>query len=156
MPLSYSVRLVLFLAGVVAAVACERKEVSSLAILTVPRWHLSDYVFCPDAPPLPGAYDPPADKEPCVRDDFTVFKADGTYVDDEGALPCDPRFPQARRFAWRFLAEGRELAMWYAAPGQAQAVERRYKILKLTPRTLVLEGWAPAYSCKVILTYTAL
>lgn len=156
MPLPCRVPLVLFLVGVVGAVACERQKVSPLAVLTAPRWHLSDYVFCPEAPHLPGAYDPPADKEPCVRDDFTVFKADGTYVDNEGALQCTPRFPQARRFTWRFLSEGRELAMRYAAPGQTHAAERRYKIRTLTPTTLVLEGGAPAYSCKVILTYTAL
>lgn len=156
MPSFCRARLVPFLFGVLGTVACERKEVSSLDVLTAPRWHLSKYVFCPDAPPLPGAYNPSADKEPCVRDDFTVFKSDGTYIEDEGVLPCDARLPQARRFRWRFLSEGRELAMWYAAPGQTQEVERHYKILALTPQTMVLEGWAPLYSCKVVLTYAAL
>ena len=155
MPLSCRVRPILFLVGVVEAVACERKDVSSLAVLTATKWHLSDYVFCPEEPPMPGEFNSVIDKEPCVRDDFTVFKADGTYVDDEGALRCDPRLPQARHFTWRYAAQGRELAMCYAAPGQIQEAETRYKIITLTPTTLVLQGWAPTYSCKVILTYTA-
>ena len=156
MPLSCRVRPVVFLIGVLGAVACERKDVSSLALLTAPRWHLSDSICCPDEPPLPGEYIFDIDKEPCVRDDFTVFNADGTYVENEGALRCDPRLPQARRFTWRFSAKGRELAMVHAGPGQTQEEEFRYKIITLTPTTLVLEGWAPAYSCKYILTYTAL
>ncbi|MGY3090552.1 hypothetical protein ACVWYF_003607 [Hymenobacter sp. UYAg731] len=155
MPLSFRVRPVVFLVGIGGAIACERKDVSSLVVLTVPRWHLSDCIFCPNEPRLPGSYNPVLDKEPCVRDDFTTFKVDGTYVDDEGALRCDPHLPQARCFTWHFSAKGRELAMRYAAPGQTQEVERHYKIITLTPTKLVLEGWAPAYSCKCILTYTA-
>jgi hypothetical protein len=155
MPRYFHVRTAVSLAGVLGTLACEHRDVSSLSLLTAPRWHLSDCVFCPDDSPLPDRYSPPADQELCVRDDFTVFQADGTYVDDEGALQCDPRFPQARRFTWRFLSEGRELALCYAAPGQTEEIERHYKIILLTPRTLVLEGWAPAYHCRYRLTYTA-
>ena len=149
----------LFLAtAACGAVACEHQDESArLALLTAPKWRLSDYVFCPEAPALPGAHAPGlADQEPCFRDDLTVFQADGTYVEDEGPLKCRPDVPQTRRFAWHFLSAGRGLAQWYAPAGVKQAVERRYKILLLSSTKLVLEGWAPAYRCKCILTYTAL
>ena len=50
-------RIALFLAtGVFGAVACERPDVSArLALLTAPKWHLSDYAFCADEPAVPGA-----------------------------------------------------------------------------------------------------
>ncbi|MEL5996596.1 hypothetical protein [Hymenobacter segetis] len=159
MPLFRPVRIALFLAtGAFGTVGCERPSAAStqLALLTAPKWRLSDYVFCTEARAVPGAYNPGmAGQEPCFRDDITVFGVDGTYVEDEGPLKCRPDVPQARRFKWRFLSEGRELAQWYAPPGVRQEIEYRYKILTLAPTTLVLEGWAPAYSCKVILTYTA-
>ena len=110
MPLCFHLRTALFLAtGAFGTVSCERQDVSArLALLTAPRWHLSDYVFCPDEPATPGAYVPAP--EPCFVDDITVFNADGTYVEDEGPRKCRPDVPQARHFKWRFLSEGRELA----------------------------------------------
>jgi hypothetical protein len=154
MPSFFHLRGVLLLAGsMLGVVACERKDLSiPLAQLTARRWRLSNYVFCMEEPTTPG--EQYRRLEPCVRDDFTVFKADGTYVDDEGTLQCRPDVPQARRFAWRFLSEGRELGMYYAEPGQKEE-ELRFKIITLSPTTLILEGWAPAYPCKYQLTYTA-
>ena len=146
--------LTVLLTGVMlGCVACKApNESTSMTLLTAPKWRLTGWVFHAEGYATPDKY--PPGLEACNRDDFTSFKANGTYVDDQGLIKCRPDVPQARCFRWRFLAGGRKLGMCYAAPGQKE-VEMRFTVKTLTPATLILEGWSPTYSCNYTLTYAA-
>jgi hypothetical protein len=39
----------------------------------------------------------------CSKDDFTLYKADGTYIEDDGATKCDPADDQQYISTWKFI-----------------------------------------------------
>jgi hypothetical protein len=50
--------------------------------------------------------------EPCEKDDETIFKADGTGSQNEGATKCDPDDPQEYdTFTWSFNSEETEIML---------------------------------------------
>lgn len=40
--------------------------------------------------------------EDCVKDNISIFKADGIYISDEGATKCDPNDKQVVKGKWEF------------------------------------------------------
>ena len=66
--------------------------------------------------------------KPCEKDDFEVYKTDGTWEYNEGPTKCDPSYPQAFSEPWSFTAN--ETNMFVGT------VE--HTILELTATTLKL------------------
>jgi len=47
--------------------------------------------------------------KPCEKDDFEVYKTDGTWEYNEGPTKCDPSYPQAFSEPWSFTANETKL-----------------------------------------------
>ena len=66
--------------------------------------------------------------KPCERDDFEIYKTNGTWEYDEGPTKCDPSYPQVFSEPWSFTANETKVFVG--------AVE--CTILELTERALKL------------------
>ncbi|MDI3322297.1 hypothetical protein [Pinibacter soli] len=105
-------------------------------MLTSGSWKItSDYVD----PPIDTDRDGHPDYElinsmdACHRDDLFIFKADGTYIHDEGASKCDPLAPQIEEESnWMFSTD--ESLILIGDPGSmwpAHVVELTSTVFKM-------------------------
>lgn len=68
----------------------------------------------------------------CTKDDITIFNADGTMIDDEGATKCDPGDPQTDEGTWSFVDNETKLSITF--DNETQVMD----IVELTENTLKL------------------
>ena len=47
----------------------------------------------------------------CQKDNFFTFKANGTYIDDEGKTKCDLGDPQTSTGSWKFIANETKIVL---------------------------------------------
>ena len=96
---------ILFLLGVGFALflgACGKDEEngSKTDNLTSGKWKLSSSVAKFTFNGIEQTVDVYAQLAACEKDNEVEFKADGTLIDDEGALKCDPADPQQEVGTW--------------------------------------------------------
>jgi len=73
----------------------------------------------------------------CILDDVYYFRADGTYVLEEGATKCDPTNPTIfESGTWLFNSDGRALVMNSHSVTQRGNATTSWEIVQLTPTVL--------------------
>jgi hypothetical protein len=117
--------LVLSLIVMILLTACKKpKEPGLPAVsermqwLTTGQWKMSAYKFDSDND---GLFE--TDRYPslplCVRDNYTIYKTDGTFEWYEGPILCDPAHPEFVLGDWRF--DHNESEIWLnGGPWQIQ------------------------------------
>lgn len=88
----------------------------------------------------------------CFKDHFSTYKADKSFVDDEGTTKCSTTDPQTTAGTWDFGSDQTKLYLTY--PGQGtESVD----VTQLTETTMVWSyvdtSLSPATT--VVITYTA-
>ncbi|HZK08665.1 MAG TPA: lipocalin family protein [Bacteroidales bacterium] len=68
----------------------------------------------------------------CVKDNYTTFSENGTFIDDEGATKCEPGDPQTINGTWEFMNDETQLKQTYGNEYQI------YNIVELTNSVLKL------------------
>jgi hypothetical protein len=70
----------------------------------------------------------------CEKDNFLTIKADGTYIEDEGATKCDPTDPQTSNGLWKFVnnqsaivLDGGDTAIILALTAESMKLETPYE-----------------------------
>ena len=84
--------------------ACKKdKSLSKTEILTTGKWKITAMSVSP-AMDADGDGDLDSDLyillEPCEKDNYSVFKTDGTIENNEGPTKCDPQDPQTHISTW--------------------------------------------------------
>lgn len=92
----------LMVAALAFATSCKKDEDSSNSpakskteLITSGSWRVSSLVL--------GGTDIWPSQDACDKDDLSIFKADGTYIDDEGPTKCDSSDPQQSTSTWKFM-----------------------------------------------------
>ena len=60
--------------------------------------------------------------EDCTKDNFSTFKSDGSFVDDEGATKCDPTDPQTTNGTWAFQNSESKISITTGAGASAYTI----------------------------------
>lgn len=92
----------LMVAALAFATSCKKDEdsgsnspaKSKTELITSGSWKISSLVL--------GGADIWPSQDACDKDDLSIFKADGTYIDDEGPTKCDASDPQQSTSTWKF------------------------------------------------------
>ena len=129
--------VILVITGVTSFFSCNKDDGNTSTaktkkeLLTTGTWKYTSCIISP-------AYDYYGDGvmatdlfsilKPCEKDDFEVYKTDGTWEYNEGPTKCDPSYPQVFSEPWSFTAN--ETKMFVGT------VE--HTILELTATTLKL------------------
>src|SRR5690606_26096511 len=87
---------------IIAVSACNKDEKH----LTKGQWVLKGMTI---SPPVMGFSDIYSTMEACSKDDFIIFKEEGTYVVDEGPTKCDDNDPQTTTGTWSLDKEDKNL-----------------------------------------------
>jgi hypothetical protein len=93
---------------------------------------------------------------PCIADDVTAFKADGTWTLDEGAVKCDPSDPQTESGTWTLSADQKTFTMTNPDPDLAFTLT--LTVVEATATTLKFStpgDWDDGVAHTEILTFTA-
>lgn len=108
----------LLLAGLALAhSSCDKddgneKGQSRMDLLTTGQWRMTAFSV---SPAIDFDYDGDTDSdvlatfEPCHKDDYTVFKADGKAELNEGPTKCDALDPQVEYIDWAFVNGEKEI-----------------------------------------------
>ncbi|MBL7698604.1 MAG: hypothetical protein JNK79_10605 [Chitinophagaceae bacterium] len=94
--------------------SCKKEKASKTKteLLTTGSWHVTNYIVDPgidwdgDGTEETNVY--PV-MEPCIKDDFSTFHADGTGEINEGPTKCVSNGSQTIPFTWAFLEDEKRL-----------------------------------------------
>lgn len=147
-------KLVLLAAAVLTfAASCKEEEPvppTKTELLTAGPWIGSALTANPGIDPF-GSGTPITDLwnsvliSACSKDDFTVYKTDGTYVIDDGATKCDPADPQTTTGTWKFATNETQMIL--------DSSSTPYNIMKLDASTLEYQLFEPFLQTTLTVTY---
>jgi hypothetical protein len=106
--------LVFVLLTVFSACKKDKKETpkSKTDLLTTGQWKMTAFTV---SPPMDLDGDGIVDSDvyatmgACEKDDYYIFKKDGTLEQNEGASKCDPLDPQTETVDWSFVNDEKEI-----------------------------------------------
>ena len=108
--MKHAVKLGLLLFIIISISSC--KKPSNRELLVDKAWMLSGFTV---NPPIREQSDLYTDLDSCEKDDIEYFYADGRYVWDKGAVPCDDEFDEGQKSNanWAFNEEQTEITIKY-------------------------------------------
>lgn len=144
----------LCLLALLSVCGCSKKDSTSKTdLLTKGSWKVAAWTRTPGLGGTPGTFDFYSHFDPCEKDDYIAFSADGTFDQHNGALKCEPADPASIRGTWHLSNEETKLntvlpPTTYHYP-QLDNVEA--DILELTETTLDLVYYKNGVTYKMTL-----
>ena len=136
--------LILFVFSVGLTTSCkkdEEKPKSKEELLTGKKWQVKTAIIDPSIPVSAGGTTTNLYNqiEPCFKDDYSVFNANGTFIDDAGGVKCDVGDAQTTSGTWLFNGDKTIVTLNYPASGGDAAFSMSFKILELSDSKLMYE-----------------